>query len=109
MTLYNCFKGIKQADFMQSGTHSYLAPEQKFYRFRFDPSNPTGEIKLGKYRHYKGGEYEVISLGTDSETLEETVVYKSLSDGSIWVRPKWMFEEYVSVDFIPKKRFEFIG
>ncbi len=108
-TLYNYFGGIKQIDFLQSGTHPYCPPEHQFFRYRFDPANPTGEIKLGKYRHYKGDEYEVIGFGIDSETLETTVIYKSLSDGTVWVRPKWMFEEYVPVGFIPQKRFEFIG
>lgn len=108
-TLYNYFKGIKQIDFLQSGTHTYFPPEHEYFRFRFDPENPTGEIKLGKYRNYKGGEYEVMGFGTNSETLETTVIYKSLSDGTVWVHPKWMFEEYVVVDFIPTKRFEFIG
>lgn len=108
-TLYNCFNGIKEINFLQSGTHPYCPPEQQFFRFRFDPKNPTGEIKLGKYRHYKGGEYEVLGFGVDSETLDTTVIYKSLSDGTVWVRPKWMFEEYVTVDFIPVKRFEYLN
>ncbi len=108
-TLYNYFDGIKEIDFLQAGTHSYNPPEHQYFRLRYDPSNPTGEIKLGKYRHYKGGEYEVIGLGCDSETLEETVIYKSLTDGTVWVRPKWMFAEYVTVDHIPTKRFEYIS
>lgn len=108
-TLYNCFKGAKAIDLIQAGTHPYYPPEPECFRFRYDPENPTGEVRLGKYRHYKGGEYEVIGVGTDSETLEQTVVYKSLKDGSVWTRPKWMFEEYVSLCGIPVKRFEYIG
>lgn len=107
-TLYNCFNGVKAIDMIQSGTHGYYPPEPQFFRLRFDPKNPTGEIKLGKYRHYKGGEYEVIGIGTDSETREATVIYKSAENGQIWVRPKWMFEEYVNVSGIPTKRFEFL-
>ena len=71
-------------------------------------------MKLGKYRHYKGKEYEVIGVATHSETLEELVVYKALYDiegkgkDSLWVRPKVMFEEDIEVDGIVRKRFEFI-
>ncbi len=71
-------------------------------------------MKLGKYRHYKGKEYEVLGVATHSETLEELVVYKALYDiegkgkDSLWVRPKVMFEEEVEVDGIVRKRFELI-
>jgi cyclomaltodextrinase / maltogenic alpha-amylase / neopullulanase len=57
------------------------------------------KIKLGKYRHYKGKEYEVIGVAKHSETMEELVVYKSLyGDGQIWVRPPKMFLEEVEAD-----------
>ncbi len=108
-TLYNSFKGIKALDAIQSGTHPYAPPEPETVRLRYDPANPTGEFKLGKYRHYKGGEYEVVSLATDSENLEDTVIYKSAKDGRIWVRPRWMFEEYVNINGIATKRFEYVG
>lgn len=51
------------------------------------------EVMAGqKYRHYKGGEYEVIAVAQHSETLEELVIYKALyGDGKIWARPKSMF------------------
>lgn len=56
-------------------------------------------ITLGKYRHYKGGEYEVIALGKNEETLEDVVVYKALYDGgSVWVRTQKVFEENVDVN-----------
>ena len=45
----------------------------------------------GKYRHYKGGEYELVSIVKHSETLEELVIYKSLSTGEMWARPKSLF------------------
>lgn len=45
----------------------------------------------GRYRHYKGGEYEVVSVAKHSETLEELVIYKSLSSGELWARPKSLF------------------
>jgi len=54
------------------------------------------KIKLGKYRHFKGGEYEVIGIGKHSETIEEFVVYKALYDeGQIWIRPKNNFLEVI--------------
>ncbi|MBR2489429.1 MAG: DUF1653 domain-containing protein [Clostridia bacterium] len=68
------------------------------------------EIKIGKYRHFKGNEYEVIGIAKNSETLEETVVYKALyGDGGLWVRPASMWNETVERDGKTFKRFEFIG
>lgn len=56
-------------------------------------------LKLGKYRHYKGNEYEVIGVAKHSETLEEIVVYQALyGDKQIWVRPLKMFLEEVELD-----------
>ena len=56
-------------------------------------------LKLGKYRHYKGKEYEVIGTAKHSETLEELVVYKALyGERQIWVRPLSMFLEEVEID-----------
>ena len=67
-------------------------------------------IKLGKYRHFKGNEYEVIGIAKHSETLEEMVVYKALyGDGGIWVRPASMWDETVERQGKVFKRFEFIG
>ena len=67
------------------------------------------EIKLGKYRHYKGGEYEVIGVANHSETLERMVVYRALyGDGEIWVRPISMWNESVVVNGITVPRFSYI-
>lgn len=67
-------------------------------------------IKLGKYRHFKGNEYEVIAIAKHSETLEETVVYKALyGDGDIWVRPAKMWDETIERNGKTFKRFEYIG
>lgn len=58
--------------------------------------NKINEIKLGKYRHFKGGEYEVIGFAKHSETQEEMVVYRALyGAGEIWVRPASMWNERV--------------
>ena len=67
------------------------------------------EIKLGKYRHYKGNMYEVIGFAKHSETLEEMVIYKALyGEGQIWVRPISMWNEIVLVNGKQFKRFEFL-
>lgn len=67
------------------------------------------ELKLGRYRHYKGNEYEVIGVAKHSETLEELVVYRALyGDYSLWVRPKAMFEEMVEVNGKKVPRFQLI-
>lgn len=68
------------------------------------------EIKQGKYRHFKGQEYEVLFVAKHSETLEEMVVYKALyGDNSVWVRPLAMWNETVERDGKTYKRFEYIG
>ena len=64
------------------------------------------EIQLGKYKHFKGKEYEVIAIAKHSETLEEMVVYKALyEDGGVWVRPAAMWNETVEKDGKIFKRF----
>ena len=66
--------------------------------------------RLGRYRHYKGGEYEVIGVARHSETLEPLVVYRPLyNDSGWWVRPYAMFFEQVVIDGISRPRFEAVG
>ena len=65
-------------------------------------------IKLGKYRHFKGGEYELVSIAKNSETLEDMAVYRSLKDGAVWVRPLSMWEERVEYQGKTLSRFTFI-
>ena len=68
------------------------------------------KIKLGKYRHFKGNEYEVIAIAKHSETTEDYVVYKALyGNGGIWVRPASMWNETVERDGVTYKRFTYIG
>ena len=68
------------------------------------------EIKPGKYRHFKGNEYEVLGVGLHSETLEEMVVYRALyGDRGLWVRPAAMWNEMVEKDGDTTKRFSYIG
>ena len=64
------------------------------------------EIQLGKYKHFKGKEYEVIAIAKHSETLEDMVVYKALYEGGgVWVRPAAMWNETVEKDGKIFKRF----
>lgn len=67
------------------------------------------DIKLGKYRHFKGNEYEVIGIAKHSETMEDMVVYRALyEDGGMWVRPASMWNETIERDGKTFKRFRFI-
>lgn len=69
------------------------------------------KIRLGKYRHHKGKYYRVIGVAKHSETLEELVVYDALYDnpeGKLWVRPKKMFLEKVTMNEIIVPRSEFV-
>ena len=68
------------------------------------------EIKIGKYRHFKGNMYEVIGIAKHSETLEEMVVYRALyGNGGLWVGPASMWNETVERDGKVFRRFEYIG
>lgn len=65
------------------------------------------DITPGRYRHYKGNEYEVIGIAIHSETLEAMVVYRPLyGEGGLWVRPAAMFTEDVIIDGRSRPRFE---
>ena len=72
-------------------------------------------MQIGYYRHFKGTVYQVMCIGTHTETGEELVVYQaaSIPNGKIWIRPRQMFQELVTreiggvVTTVP--RFDFIG
>jgi hypothetical protein len=67
-------------------------------------------ITPGRYRHYKGGEYEVLAVARHSETLEPVVVYRPLyNDSGWWVRPYAMFTGTLEVEGVVRPRFEPIG
>jgi hypothetical protein len=68
------------------------------------------DTPLGRYRHHKGGEYEVLGVSRHSETHEVLVVYRPLHiDTGWWVRPHAMFFEDVDIDGQRRPRFEMIG
>lgn len=67
-------------------------------------------IRPGRYRHFKGNEYEVIGVARDSETLVDMVVYRALyGERGLWVRPAGMFSETVVSAGRALPRFEWIG
>jgi hypothetical protein len=64
-------------------------------------------LKPGRYRHFKGQEYQVIDIATDSESLDQMVVYRALyGEGGLWVRPLAMFCETIEHDGISMPRFQ---
>lgn len=70
----------------------------------------TNAVKVGRYRHFKGNEYEVLGTATHSETLEPMVVYRALyGDGALWVRPVSMWNETVVHNGVKQNRFTYIG
>ena len=67
-------------------------------------------IRPGRYRHFKGNEYEVSGTARHSETREELVVYRALyGDFGLWVRPVSMWNETVERDGKTYRRFTYIG
>jgi hypothetical protein len=63
-------------------------------------------IQPGRYRHYKGRDYEVIGEARHSETEEPFVVYRALyGDGGLWIRPRAMFLDTVTIDGRAQPRF----
>ena len=67
------------------------------------------EIRLGRYRHFKGNEYQVLGIASHSETLEPMVVYRALyGEGGLWVRPASMWNETVEREDYSGPRFIFV-
>ncbi len=72
--------------------------------------NDPDSLKPGRYRHFKGNEYEVIGVGKDSETLQAMVVYRALyGEHGLWVRPLAMFTEVIERDGKKIRRFDYVG
>ena len=71
-----------------------------------DDLKPLPALTAGLYRHYKGGEYEVLGVVRHSETLEPLVLYRPLyNDSGLWVRPYTMFTEQVAINGQNRPRF----
>ena len=69
---------------------------------------PLAPIRLGLYRHYKGGEYEVLGVARHSETLEPMVVYRNIEHNAMWVRPRKIFDQTAEVGGKQVPRFQFV-
>ncbi|MCE9547472.1 MAG: DUF1653 domain-containing protein [Planctomycetia bacterium] len=73
-------------------------------------TDKSTSLPLGRYRHYKGQEYTVLGVARHSETEEELVVYRQeYGDHGLWVRPRSMFGETVTVAGKEVSRFQFLG
>lgn len=67
------------------------------------------ELKTGKYRHFKGKEYELLGMARHCETMESMVVYRALyGEGNLWVRPASMWTEQVDREGYHGPRFQYI-
>ncbi len=67
-------------------------------------------IRPGRYRHYKGTDYQVLGTAKHSETEEEFVVYRALyGERGLWIRPTATFIEMVVVEGRPMRRFQLVG
>ena len=68
------------------------------------------DLLPGKYRHFKGGDYELLDIAFHSETLEEYVIYRALyGERAVWVRPRSMWDELVERDGQSLPRFRYLG
>ena len=91
------------------GTPESAAPAQAPDAPAARPDQPRA-FRPGRYRHFKGNEYEAIGLARHSETLEQLVVYRALyGEGGLWVRPLDMFMEEIERDGKHIARFTYIG
>ncbi|MFZ2289543.1 MAG: DUF1653 domain-containing protein [Halopseudomonas yangmingensis] len=67
-------------------------------------------LKPGRYRHYKGQDYQVLGIARHSETEEVLVVYRTLyGNFDLWVRPLDMFTQDVELDGERLPRFTFVS
>ena len=84
-----------------------LENNNKKVEFKPTYKEALASIQPGRYRHFKGNEYEVITIARHSETEEPMVVYRALyGEGGMWVRPASMWNETVERNGKFYKRFE---
>lgn len=100
---HKCNSDLTESDNFNSETSDINASNQA--------ANDVCELPyLGRYRHFKGNEYEVIGFAKHTETNETLVIYASFNEGeAVWARPVEMFNDYVEVDGKKIKRFTHIN
>ena len=76
-----------------------------------DPfAQPLPDLRPGRYRHFKGNEYELLFVARHSESGEAMVVYRALyGEGGVWVRPAAMWREEVMRGGVTQPRFVYVG
>lgn len=71
---------------------------------------PQTDVKLGRYQHFKGTIYRVITIARDTTTLENVVIYFNTSNPElVWARKETEFLSPKIVDGVKYVRFEFLG
>lgn len=97
----------------ERGLRAFVTALEEIVVFSDTPqekSEPLPKLRSGRYRHFKGREYELLSVARHSETGEPMVVYRALYDeGGVWVRPASMWNEDMTREGITQKRFTYIG
>lgn len=87
-----------------------LRDGRKSAKKAYEKGQTMNGIRIGRYRHFKGNEYEVLFLANHSETGEEMVIYRACyGEKQIWVRPASMWNETVERDGKIYRRFTYIG
>jgi len=84
-------------------------PEPVKTETKSEPKLPERNVP-GKYRHFRGEEYELLFMAKNAETMEDLVIYRELSgEHKVWAKPAYMFYEFVKVNGKRVPRFEKIG
>lgn len=71
-----------------------------------DYEKAVNAILPGKYRHFKGNDYEVLCVAKHTETSEALVVYRELDGDEVWARPADMWNEVIEVNGMQRRRFQ---
>jgi len=100
-----CDKSLSSFDISMKDEYAVKVERASLVAFRETLEYlPSAESKRKRYRHYKGGIYEVIcEAAHHTESLECLVIYRNVKTGEIWARPDWMFYGYTEDG---TKRFE---
>ena len=98
-------RGVLSEDAVYNALSDY---RERMYDLLYEDAMHS--IPPGRYRHFKGNEYEVIGIARHSETTEPMVVYRALYGAyGLWVRPASMWNETVERDGKTFRRFVRIG